>query len=78
MTKTQKQKFEMLSNRLSPENLCCDGEISRTQVKVRYRLIKKEWRELEKEVGRTVSEEEVEGWIIEGLWARVGHKPVRK
>lgn len=64
MTKDQKESFEALSCRLSPENLCCDGLCSRAQTNARYRQIMKEWRKLEQAVGREVSEEEVETWMI--------------
>lgn len=33
-----KAVFEMLDCDLSPENLCCDGEASRAQVKAKYAL----------------------------------------
>jgi len=72
MTDNQKQKLEALVNRLSPENLCCDGEISKTQVNKRYRKIMQEWREIEKEVGRKISEDEVETWLIQGMWTNIG------
>lgn len=54
------QKFFKLINRLSPENLHCDGEISISQAQARQRQIMKEWRELEKEAGQKVSVAEVE------------------
>ncbi len=50
--------FKNLSCRLSPENLHCDGEISRAQAKARYNQIKREWKALEKNAGRKVSESE--------------------
>ena len=52
--------FEMICNDLSPENLHCDGEISRSAAMTKYRHLKAEWREVEKIIGRKVSEEEVE------------------
>ena len=52
--------FDDLIGRLSPENLCCDGEISRTQVNKRRAQIWREWNALEKELGRKVSEDEAE------------------
>lgn len=55
-----RSQFEALCNRLSPENLCCDGEIPRSQVNIRYRQIRKAWKRLEREAGRTVSQEEIE------------------
>lgn len=51
--------FDILSGELSPENLHCDGEISRTQAQYKYRLLMREWKELEKMLGRKVSEDEV-------------------
>lgn len=44
-------KFVQLANKLSPENLHCDGEISRSQAAQRKRQIEAEWRQLEKEAG---------------------------
>lgn len=41
-------QFAGLENRLSPENLCCDGEIPRYMVTKRYRQCMREWRALEK------------------------------
>ena len=54
------EKFYRLLNELSPENLCCDGEISKSQVKVKYRRLMNEWRELEKEAGYKVSIDQME------------------
>lgn len=50
--------FSDLSCRLSPENLHCDGEITRAQAQVRYNQIMREWKALEKKAGRKVSENE--------------------
>jgi hypothetical protein len=50
--------FGRLTNRLSPENLHCDGEISRAQAMKRKKQILQEWDALEKQVGRKVTEEE--------------------
>lgn len=52
------KQFESLSARLSPENLSCDGEISKGEISRRYNEIMKEWRGLEKLAGRTVSQNE--------------------
>lgn len=54
------KQFFGLANQLSPENLSCDGECSRSQVQVRYRQIMREWQKLERRVGRRVTQEEVE------------------
>lgn len=60
MNETLFKKFEALTCRLSPENLTCDGECSRSEVNQRYQQIMREWRALEKEVGRAVMVEEIE------------------
>ena len=39
---------EMIDADLSPENLTCDGELSRTQVKARYRTLTAAARDLQK------------------------------
>lgn len=62
LTDEQSQKFEDLACQLSPENLSCDGEISKSEADREYRKLMKEWHALEKEVGRTVTEEEV--WAL--------------
>ena len=59
MNKEQHSKFLRLACELSPENLHCDGEISRAEAKRKWVRLMKQWRVLEKEVGRTVSEDEV-------------------
>jgi hypothetical protein len=53
-------KFDSLTCRLSPENLCCDGEISRAQVAQRLAQIRREWKDLERQCGFKVTQEEVE------------------
>lgn len=65
MTNDLKLEFVALSGRLSPENLCADGELSRTAVRYRYAEIRREWKALEKKAGRKVSEEEGEDWSID-------------
>lgn len=54
------QEFFGLMNRLSPENLFCDGECSRSQAMSRQRQIMREWAALERKVGRKVTQDEVE------------------
>ena len=51
-----REKFLGLVNRLSPENLACDGECSKREVGRRRAAIMREWRALEKKVGRRVTE----------------------
>ncbi len=53
------QKFLDLCSRLSPENLACDGEISKRETQRRYRQCMAEWHELERQVGRSVTEDEI-------------------
>ncbi len=52
-------KFAGLLNDLSPENISHDGERSAAQVKKARQDIMKRWGELERELGRTVTENEV-------------------
>jgi len=59
------QEFISLTCRLSPENLACDGEISITETRRRYRQIMKEWKVLEKQFGRKVTEDEASQWMID-------------
>jgi len=65
VSQEQRNKFLGLCSELSPENLCCDGEISMTQARARERQIKREWRQLEEEVGRKVTQDEVWDWELE-------------
>jgi len=67
MDESIRRQFDALCCRLSPENLCCDGELSRSQTQVRYRQIKKEWRALEIQVGRKVSQDEIEGYMFQQI-----------
>lgn len=56
----------VLCGELSPENLSCDGELSRTAINAKLRDIRGEWREIENKLGRKVSEEEAENhWMSE-------------
>lgn len=52
--------LDHLSAELSPENLSCDGELSRTTINQKLRAIRGEWKEIEKKLGRKVSEDEIE------------------
>jgi hypothetical protein len=60
-----KRRFLDLACQLSPENLCCDGEISMAQARRRAWFIQEKWRKLEAMVGRKVSEDEVWKWTRE-------------
>lgn len=59
MTNEQRKKFEVLANRLSPENLHCDGEATMQEAEAEERRCNKQWAALEKELGRKVTEEEI-------------------
>lgn len=56
ITIEQKIEFLQLACALSPENLFCDGEISRTAAMKKKREITARWRALEAEIGAKVSE----------------------
>ena len=59
MNKEQRQKFEFLVGELSPENLHEDGEISNRQAYQKEKKLMKQWRLVEKELGRKVTEDEI-------------------
>jgi hypothetical protein len=48
---------------LSHENLSCDGELNKTQIRAKMSKINKELKYLFKEYGRQISEEEALHWI---------------
>jgi len=48
-------EFDVIECNLSPENLCCDGEISVTQVRRRRISLEKQWANLEKRIQLKVS-----------------------
>lgn len=50
--------FVYLANKLSPENLHCDGEASPEHVKATLQSINKQWKNLEQEIGHSVTEDE--------------------
>jgi len=56
--------LDVLCNELSPENLFCDGEISRSAGLRKASALRAEWKEVERKLGRKVSEGEVENrWL---------------
>ena len=57
--------LDMISCDLSPENLHCDGEISRSAARVKAGKLRSEWRQVEKILGYKISEDEVERIAIE-------------
>lgn len=59
---SEKEIWEKLSDlacQLSPENLTCDGELSRNMVKLRKASIMKQWAVLEASLGFKVTEDQV-------------------
>jgi hypothetical protein len=63
------EEFKTLCGRLSPENLCCDGEISPAEAQMRAIQIREEWKALEKKICRKVSQEQIENeWFREVGW----------
>lgn len=66
MTKNEiMNSFVDLTFKLSPENLTCDGELSKRQVKTKLRKLKAEWKRLEKQLGKSMSESEVWAWYMQ-------------
>ncbi len=59
LPKELREKFVGVACAMSPENLTCDGELPKWKVKQRGAALRRRWRELEKEAGRRVTEEEV-------------------
>jgi len=63
-TLTPEQAIERLKQiecELSPENLSCDGELSRTAVQRRYTALMREKRVLEARLGRKLTDQELYG-----------------
>jgi hypothetical protein len=59
---TIQEKFAHLECLLSPENLCCDGELSKPAVDKKYKELRQIWRALEMEFGRAVTTIEACEW----------------
>jgi len=62
---TLKEKFIRLVFMFEPENLSCDGELSRTAINTKITAIRRELKICEKEFGRKVTEDEVWKWAEE-------------
>lgn len=58
------QKIFNVYTELSPENLCCDGELPPSQVKRRYADCYRRLNGLFKTLGRSVSEDEIYNWKL--------------
>jgi len=57
-------EFASLSNQLSPENLSCDGELTHAQIRAKGKKLWARWNELEQEIGRPMTEYEVDTWSL--------------
>jgi hypothetical protein len=57
-------KFAKILGKLSPENLYCDGECSYMEAQQKKDKLKSEWKRLETELGRKVSEDQVLNWVM--------------
>jgi len=56
------EQFLNLAGELSPENLTCDGELSKNAVARKYSKLMTEWHKLEKTAGQKMTEYEVYDW----------------
>lgn len=65
LTLDHKRKFLDLYAALSPENLTCDGELSRSQVNAKHKRIMAEFKALVKETGYEPTESESYSWLPE-------------
>jgi hypothetical protein len=59
------EAFVNLVCALSPENLSCDGELSRTQVNKKLAGIRREWKALEKMAGVKVDPDAIETEMLD-------------
>jgi len=59
-----KNEFCDLANHLSPENVSCDGELSRGESMRRYQSLISRWHALEDSNDIEVTEDEVWNWWI--------------
>ena len=50
-------------SQLSPENISCDGQLNKTQIRVKQSRLYKELKYLFKEYGKIVSEDEAICWL---------------
>lgn len=53
------RQFLNLCCALSPENLCCDGELPAAEVERRHAKLMRDWQALEKIAKRKVTEDEI-------------------
>jgi len=60
---TLMEEISRVYSELSPENLSCDGEVSRAVARRRYRQLRGRLERLFLAVGRRVSEDEAWTWV---------------
>jgi hypothetical protein len=58
------EKFAGLASRLSPENLHCDGEISKAEARRKEQGVRREWKALEDAQGPQFAISEDEIWRL--------------
>jgi len=68
LTPEIKNEFMKLSCFLSPENVCRDGEASRSEADCRRRDLMRKWKALEIKAGQTVTESDAWSWDVEIDW----------
>jgi hypothetical protein len=71
-------KLDMISSKLSPENLTCDGECTKAQVRKRYNELMKAWVKLEVEVGFKIEPEDFEWYFFKYREAAIQGKLIIK
>jgi hypothetical protein len=54
--------FFRVSMAMEPENLYCDGEVSHAEAMRKLKSLQRTWANLEKQIGRRVTENEVYQW----------------
>ena len=69
LTANIKREFHSLANQLSPENLSWDSERSAVEQREAASRIRTRWSEVEKQIGRQVSESEALGFHNYGTWS---------
>jgi hypothetical protein len=57
-----KVKLEELCGLLSPERLSCDGELSRSEIRAKIKVLSKQWVAIEKELGFSFEPDEFEDY----------------
>jgi hypothetical protein len=74
LTPAIKKQFSELQNQLSPENLSCDGELSRSQARSKHKEIMVQWWALEDKIGMKVNAETIEQWFCKRCGTNINPK----